>query len=72
MCGKTMCRGCLVPYRKDNDLTIQDYLNRFEGTNSLEEHYEGGKELTLRLTWSRHIPMNLLVYLNNSDKTISE
>ena len=69
MCGQKMCRGCLVPYRKDDDLKIQDYLDRLEGSNSLEEYYEGGQELALRLTWNKHIPMNLLEYLIYSDKT---
>ena len=64
-----MCRGCLVPYREDDDQKIQDYLNRLEGHNSLEEHYEGGKELALRLTWNKRTPINLLQYLIYSSGT---
>ena len=66
MCGKTMCRGCLVPFRPDKDETIQAYFDRCRGNKSLEEHYEGGQELAIRLTWSRHTPINLLFYLSSS------
>ena len=65
-----MCRGCLVPFREHNDPKIQDYLDKFDRPKSLEEYYEGGEELALRLTWNKRIPINLLQYLIYSSPTV--